>query len=241
MARMMDPGPTGKIGNLIFYSMYGKKYVRAMPEKVRQSKATKTKSTEFGRASTIGASIRRGLSLVISDNRDQKMQTRLVSVIYQWLNRMGTAKSVSGLLSPDLYSFPFTEKGSSLRTRWKVGLQISQPSAGRMQVKIPAFTPKKTFEAPAGSISVICKVSMASVDVESGKLLGATYQEIGYDLDEEPVSAQTLSVNLPTPKGSLLVTGMKLDYIKSNNDNPQPNTNKAYMPSEIMSAIYIPA
>ena len=144
---MMDPGPTGKVGNLIFYSMYGKKYVRAMPENVKQSKATKTRSTEFGRASTIGGSIRKALSPVIVDHKDQKMQTRLVSVIYQWLNRMGTVKSTSGLLPPDLYSFPFSEKGSSLRTRWKVGLQISQPSAGRMQIKIPAFTPKKSLRS----------------------------------------------------------------------------------------------
>jgi hypothetical protein len=239
MARVIDPGPTGRIGNLIFYSMYGKKYVRTMPGRVRQTKATKAKSTEFGRASTIGASIRRGLSPVIPDYADQKMQRRLVSVVFQWLNRLGEVKSIPGFQPRDLSDFSFLEKGSSIRGRWKVGVQISQPSTGLMQVRIPAFIPNKAFEAPINSVSVKCKIAMAAIDVKSGTLLGKSFNEIHFDLDSKSVAAQTLPVNLPTPKGSLIVTGMKLDYLKSNNDYIQPNTNKAYMPSEIVDAIYL--
>ncbi len=210
-----------------------------MPEKVKQSKATKARSGEFGRASSIGASIRRGLSQVISDTKDQKMQTRLVSVVYQWINRLEKVKSVSGSQPLDLANFSFMEKGSSLRSRWKVNLQINHPSAGLLQVKIPGFTTNKAFEAPVNSVSVICKVAMAAIDVKSGTLLGKSYNEIHFDLDSKPVAAQTLAANLPTPKGSLIVTGMKLDYIKSINDHQQPNTNKAFMPSEIVDAIYL--
>lgn len=72
MARLADPGPTGKIDNLIFYSMYGKKYVRSMPRHVKQTNATKARSNEFAKASTIGASIRSGLNPVIPEASDRK-------------------------------------------------------------------------------------------------------------------------------------------------------------------------
>ena len=122
MAIVTDPGFTGRIGNLIYYNRDGKKYVRTIPDSVRQTKATKKKATEFGRSSTIGASIRRGLSPVIPNSRDQKMQTRLVSVVFQWLNQLEKVKSVSGFQPLDLGSFSFMENGISVHRRWKVNI-----------------------------------------------------------------------------------------------------------------------
>jgi len=239
MAIVTDPGFTGRIGNLIYYNRDGKKYVRTIPDSVRQTKATKKKATEFGRASAIGASIRRGLSPVIPNSRDQKMQTRLVSMVFQWLNQLEKVKSVSGSQPLDLGSFSFMEKGISVHRRWKVNLQINHSPAGPLEAKISGFTPNKAFEAPANSAAVICRLAIATIDVVTGTLLGEFYNEMGYDLNSKPVAAQTLPVNLPTPKGSLIVTAMKLDFMKSINGHQQPNTNKAFMPSEIMDAIYI--
>ncbi len=49
---------TGKVGGLIGYKRNGKYFLRSVPEKVRQSKATKRAAKRFGAASRKGALIR---------------------------------------------------------------------------------------------------------------------------------------------------------------------------------------
>src|SRR5882757_8182548 len=78
-------GFIGRIGNVIHYKMGDKYYSRSLPRKYKQTKGTKAKSAEFGMASTIGRLIRGNLKPVIFDTGDRKMQTRLVSEIYSWL------------------------------------------------------------------------------------------------------------------------------------------------------------
>ena len=239
MARVIDAGPTGKIGNLIFYNMYGKKYVRTMPSRVKQTKATKARATEFGKASTIGAMIRSGLNPVIPDASDRKMQIRLVGVVFQWLNRLTDIKSIPGFQPSDLSMFSFKEKGQSVRGRWKINLNVGNPSPGLVEISIPAFTPMKAFEAPPKSVSVVCKIATVSIDVKSGMMLGKSNTEMHFILDGESIAAQKISQPLPTPQSCLIVTGMRLVFMNSKFANADPNSNKAYMPAEIVEAIYV--
>ncbi len=239
MARLTDPGPTGKIGNLIFYSMYGKKYVRSMPKHVKQTQATKARSNEFGKASTIGALIRSGLNPVIPEASDRKMQIRLVGVVFQWLNQLVDSKSNSGVQPGDLSMFSFTEKGQSVRGRWKISFNVDNPTAGLVEINIPAFTPVKDFISPPKSVSVVCKIASVTIDVKSGRMLGKSNTELIFNLDSESVAAQKIPQQLPTPEGCLIVTGMRLVFMNSKFANADPNSNKAYMPSEIVDAMYL--
>ena len=75
----------GRIGPVIHYQVGNKYYMRSMPRKFRQTRATKARATEFGQASTIGASIRRILAPVISEEPDLKTRGRLVGVVFNWL------------------------------------------------------------------------------------------------------------------------------------------------------------
>ena len=239
MARVIDSGPTGKIGNLIFYNMYGKKFVRTMPSRVKQTKATKARATEFGKASTIGAGIRSGLNPVIPDASDRKMQIRLVSVVFQWLNQLSDVKSISEVQPGHLSIFSFREKGETIRGRWKVNINVGNPSPGLVEISVPAFTPMKSFEAPPKSVSVVGKIATVSIDVKSGMMLGKSNTEMHFILDNESIAAQKISQELPTPKGCLIVTGMRLVFMNSKFANADPNTNKAYMPAEIVEAKYL--
>jgi len=76
---------TGRIQNVVFYKLGDKYYARSVPGKVKQTKGTKKCATEFGKASRIGATLRKQLLPVIPFPADNKMQTSLVSVLFQWL------------------------------------------------------------------------------------------------------------------------------------------------------------
>jgi hypothetical protein len=95
------------------------------------------------------------------------MQIRLVSGIFQWLNRLADVKFIPGFQSKNLSGFSFMENGRSFH------------------------------------------------------------------------ATQTISHSLPTPKESLILTGMRLVFMGSKYVNTEPNKNKAYMPAEIVEAMYL--
>jgi hypothetical protein len=162
-----------------------------------------------------------------------------VGVVFQWLNQLADSKSISDVQPWVLSQFSFREKGQSVRGRWKVSLSVGNTSLGFVEINIPAFTPTKDFEAPAKSVSVICKIATVTIDVKSGMILGKSNIELHFILDSESVAAQKIPQQLPTPEGCLIVTGMRLVFMNSKFANAEPNTNKAYMPAEIVEAKYL--
>jgi len=76
---------TGRIQNIVFYKRGDKYYARSVSGNIRQTKATKKRATEFGKASRAGKILRQQLLPVIPFPADNKMQTRLVSHLFKWL------------------------------------------------------------------------------------------------------------------------------------------------------------
>ena len=238
MARA-DMNFSGRVANLIYYKMYGRTYVRAAPVSVKQTKATRASGLSFGMASRLGSALRKQLITVIPYPKDHQMQVGLVSVVYQWLKAVDG--NPTGLAtSPDLIKgFSFIEKARYFRNRWKVGIQVSNPSSGLVQVKIPAFVPSDVMEAPKDTTSVTCKFAAGVSDIKTGLSLGSATFEFNLTYNNEPVAEQTISFNLPTPIGSLIVTGASLQYKINKGRYVKINTNKNYMPAEIVDAKYI--
>ena len=230
-----DVGFSGRVANLIYYKMYGKTYVRIAPSSVRQTKATRAKATIFGRASKMGKVIRRQLSPAIPFPTDHKMQIRLVSAIVQWLNGM-RGKTVNMNF---IREFDFIEKFRSVRNRWKTYPKISNPSPGLIEIKIPALLPEESIELPTGAVSVICNIAVGTCDVETGRALGNASSELIFEFNNTWVEAQSISMKLPTPKGSLIVMGMSLRYRVHNKGYEADHNIKSFMPAGIVDAKYL--
>ncbi len=239
MATQAPMGFTGRIGNLIHYRIGNKFYVRSAPRKFRQTKATRLRAAEFGRASRIGKAIREQLRPVIPNSGDRKMQTRLVAAVFQWLQSARGQSPEPGHHPVFITGFKFMDKGRSVRERWKAQFNVSHPSSGLVQIRIPSFEPEESFEAPAHTVSVICKISVGACDTEIGYAIGIASTELVFEYNSTTIPAQTISLKLPTPKGSLIATGMSLSYKISKDRYTQDNTNKAFMPAGIVSAIYV--
>ncbi|MFI5192480.1 MAG: hypothetical protein ACHQD7_00420 [Chitinophagales bacterium] len=233
-----DTGFTGRIQNLIYYKRGNRTCVRTMPERVRQTKATKARAGEFGRASRIGKAIREVLLPVIPNPKDMSMQTRLVAALFQWLQSANARPAdLAGPVS-QVTGLDLSDPGHSVRERWRVSFQVDHPSSGLIQIRIPAFVPKDSILAPAKTVSVTCKISAGSCDAATGTALGSASLERTFVYDRTPVAAETISMKLPTPKGSLIVTGIVLEYRVNKNGYPQTNTNKNFMPANIVHAMY---
>lgn len=217
--------------------MDGKFYTRAAPRKYKQTKATKAKSSEFGMASTIGCIIRQNLESIIFNMYDRKMQTRLVGEIFTWLQNARHEPS-SAETQPTFDQFKFSTRSPILANRWNVKFKVSSPASGMIQIAIPSFIPKNSFKAPPGVSDVVCRIASVVIDVENKKELGNVKSEITYHLDKNNTDARNIIHELPMAKGSLLVTGMCLEYFLERSKRLVPAKDKLYKPSQIIYSVY---
>jgi len=228
---------TGRIGNLIFYKLGDKYYSRSAPVKVKQTKATKKRATEFGKASRAGKSLRQQLLPVIPFPKDNQMQTRLVSAIFLWLkSNIGNSLQPCNPV-PYVSNYQFT-KGYTVTERWKVALRVTHPSEGMMELKIPAFVPSKALSAPANTFSVTSHIIAVGCNMENGVATGGFNTFLDFEYNDMEVPEQTIPLPIPTLGGSLVATVIFLEYIYMKNGYPQKTTNKAFMPAGVVNAMY---
>ncbi len=238
MPSKMDVQITGRIGNLIFYKRGDQYCMRTSPKHIKQTAATKKRATEFGKASQAGGHLRRQLRPVIPFPSDIKMQTRLVSDVYKWMSSPFYKPGVS--VDPVLFlnEFQFTEC-YPVTTRWRIPFVCTNPAAGLIQIKIPAFVPEVSLEAPAKTIYVECKIASGGCDIQKGLATGCAFTSFKIDYNKQEVPEQTISFSIPTNPGSLIVTGISLEYFLLKNGRIEKNKNIKFMPAGIVSAMYL--
>ncbi|HMH33591.1 MAG TPA: hypothetical protein VK543_11200 [Puia sp.] len=230
---------TGRIGNMIFYKRNGKYCSRAVPDRVRQTKPTKARAKEFGKASSLARAIREQLLPVIPFPADNNMQTRLITAVFQWLKEAGSSRTERINQLSLIERFQFTSEGDEIMNRWKIRPAISIPSAGLLEIKIPSFIPDQSVRAPANTELVMLKISAGSCNPERGIVTGNSSTELLLNYDSKPVAAQTIVLEFPMPKGSLIVAGASLVYTVVKNKKLRLNANKSFMPAGIIAAMYI--
>jgi len=211
-----------------------------VPDRVKQTKVTKANAKIFGLASTMGSVIRRQMEPIITQPRDLDMQTRLVTFLYQWLLNLKDRKDYSKAnQARSLVGFQFVEQNHPVLDRWQVGLNVSMPDSGQVQIKIPAFVPSEAIKAPTDIASVVCRIAVSVCDAEQGFGIACDSVKLIFDYNDKPVAAQTISFPLSTPKGSLLLTGISLEYRIAKKGYQHTTRNKNYTPSDIVDAKWV--
>jgi hypothetical protein len=228
---------TGRIQNIVFYKRGDKYYARSVADHIRQTKATKKRATEFGKASRAGKILRQQLLPVIPFPAYNKMQTRLVSDLFSWL-RSGFDPEQP--CDPVLFlnNFSFTES-DTVAERWRVFLEVTKTGDGMLQIKIPAFVPAKNIVAPAGTVLVKCHIATGGCDLKNGKETGGCSTSLNFNYNDQPVPEQIIFLPTPTPSQTLVVTGVSLEYYFNKNGHLQKSMNKAFMPAGIVKAMYV--
>ncbi len=230
-------GYVGRIGNVIHYRMGDKYYSRSAPRKYKQTKATKAKASEFGIASTIGRVIRQNLYSVIFNPTDNKMQTNLVRELFDWL-QVARNEHASTETQPHLDLFKFSTESPQLSSRWRANIDVRSPVSGQLQISVPSFIPKTSFIAPPRTSNIVCKIASVVIDLKNKIEIASCINEISYTMDKNKVDNEVITQLLPMPKGSLLVTGMCLEFAISQRQQLVPTKDKLFQPSQIIYAVY---
>lgn len=229
---------TGKVGNLIFYKRYGKYYIRMAPDRVRQSKATKKRSTNFGIAARAAAGLRSRLLPVIPFPADRQMQITFVGALAKWLKQSSVQNLQPDDILPHIHHFQFNDK-TSIDERFRIPLVVAKTADNLFTLSLPAFVPAIYIFAPAHTVSVNCKITIAGCILKSGTPTGSHSVTLNFPYDHDEIPAQIISLPFQAAEeGNLVVTGMALEYNILKNGRIQKCSNSVFMPSGIIMAAY---
>ncbi len=232
-------GITGRIGNVIYYKMGGKYYMRAAPRKYKQTKETKARAKEFGRASTLGSIIRMEMGSLIFNPGNRKMQTQLVAQVFDWLQRINSQPPYNQP-QKDFIEFNFSPGNPGLASRLLVPIGITMDSPVELQIALPALIPRESFRAPARTADIVCKIATVVIDPVNLKKIFASVNENIFHFDNIPVAAQTISTTLPTDAGKILVlTAMALEYHLTKARSGSPVIDIKDTPAQMVHAVFV--
>jgi hypothetical protein len=235
MARQYIINVIGRLGPTVHYKLGDTYVTRGLPRKYKQTKATKARANEFGKAVKAGATLRSMLLPAIPFPKDNKMQTRFATALAKWMRPGATGEVNAAENISFIDEFEFTD-GYPLYERWNVLLEITNPSKGLIELKIPAFIPS-SIHAPAHTVSVQCKIAAASCKYQTSDAQGQFFTSLNIPYIDVQQPEQIIQMNLPTPKGNVILMAMFLEYMVAKKGVVTQTTNSAFMPAGIIGAM----
>lgn len=202
---------TGKLGNIIGYCRDGQYYLRSMPEKVRQTNATRQAAKRFGIASKQAALIRRAVGPDLDIPCDGNHVNRLNKAFL--LAGIGNTKGITG--------FRFNQH---------TGIEQFLPVA-------PRFTRDGVLHIPAQTMPQYRQFTALEVKVIATRVDFASRRIIGVDAAMTVIPAMgvftgtTLSVEVPG-NGMLVV----IVQIRALNGDV-PTNNRHYQAADIIAVV----
>jgi hypothetical protein len=200
MGKLSNVMFSGTVANLIFYEINGKHYVRTKPQKIKQTKATKAKSSLFGKASTLAKEIKNCLVTILPDARDRNMQNRLRTAMFNYLNAQQS-----------LQGFEFNSQ-SLLADKLKLKPLVSY-TANECCINFPAFIPQQSIKAPKDASKIVITIAALSIELSNLQPTRIHTQPFPFDYTDalQPANQITFPVNLSS--SALLLIVMKMQYV----------------------------
>ena len=138
----------GTIGGMIFYTYNGVPVVRSKPARVRQTKATKQCSEDFGKAARFSKELRSSIGSLTNLSRDRSLMYRMNKILYHWLRE---SRNDNDLLAKNigiLEDLELNEQTIPAR-RIKFKSRVSFDNPEKILVVIPQLQPSRDIICPA--------------------------------------------------------------------------------------------
>jgi len=227
---------SGKVDKLIFYEFDGKPCSRRMPEKVRQTKATKGSAKLFGMAVSMSAVLRKDLANILPGKAIRKNMYVLNAALVNWLKEEKSKTPTASDPLMSLHGLPFNEN-RSLHSCLKFSLDIIWSRNGNSVVRIPAITPSIDIKAPPKTKSIIWKIALASCTVDNPSApVRQAITELEMPYDNHATEIRSVELPFAVGKGELAVAVVSLMYKVANGDGASLVGISKWMPVDLVNA-----
>lgn len=236
MARQKTTILTGKVANLIYYEFRGKPCCRSMPDKVKQTKATKQAAKDFGKAVRLSKLFRKRLTAVLPDPVDKPMMYRFNSVLRKWIHAGQPASNKEKNKLSFLSDFQFNQK-CRLKESINKPFKVMWTEPGKIYVDIPELK-RDNISAPKGTQTIQCNIAAISCKVNepaTGRLF-----KTSVDIDYRQLPATPIHIEMPfvVKPGELTLVVVGIKYIALQKGEPEEITDYKWLPAGIAGAYF---
>ena len=230
---------SGKIGPVVacFIKANNSIRYRAHPRKYKTTTPVKKRRTTFGRASTWGRLFRKRLISILPFPKDKSMQGKFSGAMTKWITTTAITELQPVQQIPFLHGFQFNE-ATSLEARWKVDIEMVKNAEGNFILRIPSFIPKSQIVAPAGTVSVECRIAAAGFMLENNSETGRFEEITEFPLNDDVIAAREISLGINSQPGSMVICGIYLIYKISGKSWKTETDNPKFMPAGVVGAVY---
>jgi len=214
---------SGTVENIIYYQSRGGSYVRSKPARVKQSKATRKRSTDFGKAATMEKIFRGLLADTIPHPNELAMQRRFRTACYQYL-----------IAQTSLSGFSFSDE-TKLSERLKLMPKLVQTGSGNLLLQLPDLIPAKHIVAPAHSAQVLLHIGIAYCSLEKSADNKRFSQQIAIPFNHPLIPAREIMIPFTLPTNGVLLLAIGLRYYKEK-DNTMIQ-DKRWLPAGIIQQL----
>ena len=228
------------IGNYILYELNGVQCVRSKPARktMKQTRPTKAAAKQFGRASSMSARLRSGLSLLLQDINQGDVMYRFNHVMQQWLQNgsPGTGTATGGFSFIDRFQF---NSKTSLAEKLVVPLSVDWDQPKKIVISIPKLVPTRDIGAPAYTETVQWMFAMASCTVQQhSSLVWQNQNTIEMKYTEKAIAADKIELQTRLKPGELSVVALSLRYIITAKGKTVVQGDEQWMPAGIIGSYY---
>jgi hypothetical protein len=236
MARMNQDGLSGLVGNLVFYTMNGKSYVRSRPKysKTKQKQLSNSGSAQlFGQVSRCASAVLSQLQtkLLFPLKRDAYNQFRSW-LLRQYKARAGSAAWPISCMPNDqcqLQSF------CDLRDVFRVQVSAEDLGGGQLRIIIPAWNPMLQLSAPPGTRNLLIRIMACDVSFAArSPIVSSGMAEITLPFTKELQPASETLLQLEGQKDDLLFLSLSLGYETLVTPSGSQLTDTAWLPAAVL-------
>ena len=236
MARMNQDGLSGLVGNLVFYTMNGKSYVRSRPtysQSKQKQLATSRSAQVFGQVSACTSALLNQLQtkLLFPLKRDAYNQFR------SWLIRQ--YKAQAGLAAWPISCMPNDQcqlqSFCDLRDVFRVQVSAEDLGGGKIRIIIPAWNPVLQLSAPPGTRNLLIRIMACDVSFAArSQIVSSGMAEITLPFTKELQPASETLLQLEGQKDDLLFLSVSLVYETFSAPSGSQLADAAWLPAAVL-------
>lgn len=214
MARMNQEGLSGLVGNLVFYTMNGKSYVRSRPQYTKRKQKQISKSGQahlFGQVSSCTSALLNRLqpNLLFPLKRDAYNQFR------SWMMRH--YKSNAGSAEWPITCLPNDQcqlqTACDLRDLFRVQVSVEDLGGGKLRISIPAFDPIQQLSVPPRTGTILIRMIAHDVSfADRSRIESSGLADIPVPFTKGVIPASETLLTLKGKKDDFLFLTLSLAY-----------------------------
>jgi len=199
----------GRMGNVVGSAWKGIPYMCYQPDTINQSEPTKKSSANMGKASRIGAGLRRLFEHVLSQPLEKSVRDNFTGAIKKWLQTKPFEQTLSTTVLPFINGFEFNAK-----ERFRVPLTLQTNMHGQLMLKIPAFISSQAIIAPAYTNAVNIDIAAACYNMNEFVPVGNYHTSVNITYNKIAIPEQVIPFPFSIPSGSITAVLITLKYLQ---------------------------